>query len=111
MAALSTIAWGIAGAGLAVQGASAIGQYKDRKEVTKASQRAERLREQQMQLENMRKQRELIRQQQNARALAAARSVAQGAGQGENASTSLFGAYGQVRSPILRIGLPSLLFP
>lgn len=82
--------------GLATQGVSAVMQYDARKDATAASQRAERLREQQMQLETQRKQREIIRQQQNARALALSRSVGQGAGQGEDASSSLFGAYGQI---------------
>lgn len=94
---IETALLAISVSGLAVQGYSAAKQYEARKDQTAASIRAENLREEQMRNENIRKQRELIRQQQNARAIALSRSVSQGAGQGEGASSSLFGAYGQVQ--------------
>ena len=99
---IETIALAVGIGGLATQGVSAVMQADARKDATAASRRAERLREQQMQLESQRKQRELIRQEQNARDIALSRSVAQGAGQGDQASSSLFGAYGQIQGALGR---------
>lgn len=96
MVAFSSIAAVVGIAGLGVQAVSAVGQASARREATAASRRAERLREQQMNLERARKQREAFRQATVARSVALSRSVSQGAGQGDEASSSLFGAYGQI---------------
>ena len=55
--------------GTAISGVSAVQQYGARKDATAASKRAENLREEQMNLDRMRKQRASIRSAQNARAL------------------------------------------
>lgn len=95
---VEVLAAGIGLAGLGIQAHAAKEQSDYRKEATAASQRAEALRAEQMRLEGIRKQRELIRQTQVARATALSRSVNQGAGASETAaSSSLFGAFGQIQ--------------
>jgi hypothetical protein len=73
--------------------ASAGGQAYFSHEASQASNRAEQLRKQQMQLEADRKRRETIRQAIVAQSLATARQTAQGVSQG---SSVIGGAFGQI---------------
>lgn len=77
----------------------AAGQAYYTRQASAASRRAERARQEQMRLESMRRQRDLIRQAQNANAMSLSRSVGQGAGvEGSN----LMGAYGQTQGALGR---------
>lgn len=78
-------------------GASAVGgyfQYKGQQQMIKAQQKAERLRERQMNLQAMRERREVVRNSILARATALATTTAQGAA--APGSSALGGAYGQI---------------
>lgn len=79
-------------AGSAVAGG--LMQYKSQQEQAKALQKAERLRERQMNLQAMRERRETIRTAMAARATALATTTAQGAA--SQGSSALGGAYGQI---------------
>lgn len=70
-------------------------QYKGQKEQTAALQRAERLRERQMNLQAQRERRDAIRQAMAARATALATATTQGASAA--GSSALGGAYGQIQ--------------
>ena len=69
-------------------------QYKGQKEQTAALQKAERLRERQMNLQAQRERRDAIRQAMAARATALATATSQGAS--APGSSALGGAYGQI---------------
>lgn len=79
--------------------AAAGGQAYYTSQASAASRRAERLREQQMRLDAMRRRRESIRQSMIANSVAASRGVAQGVGEG---SSVLFGALGQTQGELGR---------
>jgi hypothetical protein len=91
---------GIAAIGLAIAGAGATTQYmagqkakSAQEEQMRIQQQQEALRKRQLALDNMRKQREIIRAGLRARSMALATSVAQGAGTG---GSGLAGGYGQI---------------
>ena len=69
-------------------------QYQGQKKMIQAQQRAERLRERQMNLQAMRERREVVRNSILARATALATTTAQGAS--APGSSALGGAYGQI---------------
>lgn len=69
-------------------------QYKGMQTQIKAQQKAEKLRERQMNLQAMRERREVIRQSILARSTALAQTTAQGAA--ASGSSALGGAYGQI---------------
>lgn len=69
-------------------------QYKGQEKQIKAQQKAEKLRERQMNLQAMRERREVIRQSILARSTALAQTTAQGAA--APGSSALGGAYGQI---------------
>lgn len=78
-------------------GSAAVGgylQYKGQKTMIQAQQKAERLRERQMNLQAMRERREVVRNAILARATALATTTAQGAS--ATGSSALMGAYGQI---------------
>jgi hypothetical protein len=86
----------MASAAIAI-GSAAVGgflQYKGQKQMIQAQQRAERLRERQMNLQAMRERREVVRNSILARATALATTSAQGAS--APGSSALGGAYGQI---------------
>ena len=89
MAALSTV---IAGIGVAIGAAGAVTQVVGANNAANASKKAERLREQQMNLETARQRRAVIRNSLRARAMAITNATAQGAGSG----SGLPGGFGQI---------------
>lgn len=89
MAALTTI---IAGIGLAVGAAGTVAQVSAANKQADAAERAERLREKQMNLEAMRSRRAAIRNSLRARSLALTSATAQGAQFG----SGLPGGFGQI---------------
>jgi hypothetical protein len=70
-------------------------QYKAQKDQTKALQKAEKLRERQMNLQAMRERRETVRTAMQARSMALATTTAQGAA--SQGTSALGGAYGQIQ--------------
>lgn len=90
MAALSTL---IAGLGVAGGIAGTVVQYAGAQKAQKGQERAEKLREAQMNLENQRQQRQVIRQSTIARAQALSNASNQGAQDG----SGLQGGYGQIQ--------------
>lgn len=91
MAAISTI---VAGIGIAAGVAGTVVQMKGAKDAQKGQERAEKLRQQQMELEAQRERRNIIRQTLQARATALSNASAQGAEGG----SGLQGGYGQIQS-------------
>lgn len=90
MAALSTI---IAGVGLGIGAAGTVAQVAGQRKSSAAAERAERLRETQMNIENARQQRQIARQVTVARAQAVSNAAMQGAQE----SSGLAGGYGQIQ--------------
>lgn len=82
MAAVSTI---IAGIGLAIGAGGAFLNFQADKKAAKESKKAEKLREQQMNLDAMRKRREVIRQMIVAKATGASNAAVQGVSGGDSA--------------------------
>lgn len=91
--ATGTIALGVAIAGLGVTAYGTVAQQSAQKDASKASQEAEALRRRQMELENLRKQREIIRSTARARAQALGAAVNRGVGL---ESSVVSGALGQI---------------
>jgi len=78
-------------------GSSLVGgfmQYKGQEKMVKAQQKAEKLRERQMNLQAMRERRDVVRQSILARSTALANTTSQGAS--AEGSSALGGAYGQI---------------
>lgn len=89
MAAFSSIVTGLA---LAATAVGTVTQVSAANQAAKASQRAEALREKQMNLESQRQRRQIVRNMIRARSQALATTTAQGASKG----SALGGAYGQI---------------
>lgn len=94
MALASTITAIAAVAGAVTAGVGAVGQASAARSGAAASRRAEMARQRQMQLETMRKQRSIFREQMRARSLALANTTNQGAS--AEGSSALPGGYGQI---------------
>lgn len=94
MPVASTIAAIAAVAGAVTAGVGAVGQAKSAKQASAASRRAEQARNRQMQLETMRKQRTIFRDQMRQRSVALANTTNQGAS--AEGSSALPGGYGQI---------------
>ena len=89
MAAFTSIVTGLA---LAATAVGTVTQVNAANQAAKASQRAEKLRERQMELESNRQRRQIVRNMIRARSQALATTTAQGASGG----SGLSGAYGQI---------------
>ena len=96
MAAVSTIMAATAVAGSAISAYGTYGQAGAQRRITQADIRAENAREKQMELENKRKQRDILRNAQVARANALAKTSSQGAA--ADGSSALPGVYGQIQT-------------
>lgn len=90
--AASTIQTGATVAGVALGAGGLAASVYGQKQASEGSKKAEGLRKQQMELNHMREQRQIFRQAQNARAVAAS-NAAQG---GTMQSSGLAGGYGQI---------------
>lgn len=93
-AVIGAIGLGISGAGMYMQYRGQQAQAAAQEQSIAAQQRAERIRQQQMNLDAMRRRREMVRQMLAARAQALATVTAQGAG--APGSSALGGAYGSI---------------
>ena len=92
--ATSTIMAGTAIAGMATSAYGKYGQSKAYKKISQAEIRAENARQKQMELENKRKQRDILRNAQVARANALSKTSSSGAS--ADGSSALPGVYGQI---------------